>query len=178
MLRAVPPKVARRIAGFGVAAAVPYVAVKTYWAAGGRAGLPDGFDMSDEFRENGAPEAVVWLVEHGVDFTAVAAVCGMVLVSALVRPWGRVFPRWLLLVPACAGTALLIPYGLLTSVLSVVQLGEESHSGVPGMTQWIVPAGVAAFLGLGVAMGAGVWSQVGGKPLARRAEGGARSARG
>ncbi|GAA3079179.1 hypothetical protein GCM10020000_76010 [Streptomyces olivoverticillatus] len=101
----------------GSAAAAPYIAMKSYWACGGRAGLADGFDVVGEFEKNGAPDALVWLEQHGIDFTAVLALMGLTLAFALTRPWGRKLPRWLLLPPAWAGT-LLIPYGLLTALLA------------------------------------------------------------
>ncbi|MEV7236606.1 hypothetical protein AB0N06_22295 [Streptomyces sp. NPDC051020] len=131
--------------------AVPYIAIKTYWASGGRTGLSDGFDMASEFRRHGGPDALVWLERHGIDFTAVLALTGLVLASALVRPWGRRFPRRLLLALAWTGT-LLVPYGLLTAVLAIT--GNGGHAETP-ITGWIVPAGVCAFLGIGTALGMG-----------------------
>lgn len=147
------PAAARRTVALGIAAAVPYIAVKTYWAAGGRAGLADGFDIAGEFTRNGAPDALVWLERHGVDFTAVLALTGLALACALVRPWGRKLPRRPLLVLACAGT-LLIPYGLLTALLALT--GDDGSAGTP-ITGWIAPAGVGAFLGIGTALGVGAW---------------------
>ncbi|MEU1817000.1 hypothetical protein ABZ543_17655 [Streptomyces roseifaciens] len=148
----------QRVVAWSAAAAVPYIAIKTYWAAGGRAGLPDGFDVAGEFEKNGSPQVLVWLERHGIDFTAVLALAGLALAFALVRPWGRHFPRKLLLAPAWAGT-LLIPYGLLTTVLAVAGYASGRAEPGPAMTGWIVPAGVGAFLGIGTALGAGAWSQ-------------------
>ena len=130
MTRVVTPTAARMVVVLGSVAAAPYVALKTYWSCGGRAGLADGFDVVGEFEKNGAPDALVWLERHGIDFTAVLALTGVMLAFALVRPWGRRLPRWLLLTPAWAGT-LLIPYGLLTAVLALTRTG--SHA-APSMT--------------------------------------------
>lgn len=91
---------ARWAAGAGIAALVPYAALKEYWALGGRAGLADGFDMVGEFRRNGAPELIVWLEQHGVDFTAALAFAGAMLLIALVHPWGARLARLVLLMPA------------------------------------------------------------------------------
>ncbi|MFJ6773688.1 hypothetical protein ACIQOV_22505 [Kitasatospora sp. NPDC091257] len=154
MVHAPTPAAARRVVALGAAATVPYIAVKTYWAAGGRAGLADGFDMADEFTRNGAPGALVLLERHGVDFTAVLALTGLLLACALVRPWGRKLPRRPLLALACAGT-LLVPYGLLTGLLALP--GEGGAPAAP-ITGWIAPAGVGAFLGIGTALGVGAWS--------------------
>ncbi|MEU5811026.1 hypothetical protein [Streptomyces sp. NPDC047718] len=155
MTRVVGPAAARLVVALGSVAAAPYVALKTYWAFGGRAGLADGFDLGGEFEKNGAPDAVVWLERHGLDFTAVSAVMGVVLACALVRPWGRSLPQRLVLAPAWAGT-LLVPYGLLTAVLALT--GNGGHV-APLITPWVVPAGVGAFLGIGTALGVGAWSR-------------------
>lgn len=139
----------------GSDAAVPYIAIKTYWASGGRAGPANGFDLASEFTKNGAPDALVWLERHGIDFTAVLALTGAVLASALVRPRGRGLPRRPVLVVACAGT-LLVPYGPLAAVLAITENGGRA-----GTPRWIVPAGVCAFLEIGTALGTGAWSAAG-----------------
>ncbi|MBO0657057.1 hypothetical protein J1792_31270 [Streptomyces triculaminicus] len=155
MMRVVTPA-AGKVVALCTATAAPYIALKTYWAFGGRAGLADGFDLVDEFEKNGAPDALVWLERHGIDFTAVLALTGVMLAFALVRPRGRRLPRWLLFTPALAGT-LLIPYGLLTAVLALTQNGSNA---APAITQWVAPAGVGAFLGIGTALGVGAWSRL------------------
>ncbi|MBV6697591.1 hypothetical protein [Kitasatospora aureofaciens] len=147
---------AQRVVAVGGALTVPYIAVKTYWASGGRAGLSDGYDLAGEFTKNGAPDALVWLERHGVDFTAVLALTGLIAASTLVRPWARRLPRRLLLVPACAAT-LLVSYGLLTAVTAISEDGGHAETPITG---WIVPAGVCAFLGIGTALGAGAWSRL------------------
>ncbi|MFJ9845070.1 hypothetical protein ACIRYZ_32420 [Kitasatospora sp. NPDC101155] len=133
--------------------ALPYIALKTYWAAGGRAGMTDSFDMADEFRRNGGPAALIWLERHGVDFTAALALTGVALALLLAhRPPARPLPRRLLLVPAWAGT-LLIPYGLLTALLGALGSG----SGNAPLTGWVIPAGAAAFVGIGTALALSAW---------------------
>ncbi|MFD8783305.1 hypothetical protein [Kitasatospora sp. NPDC059599] len=137
------------------ALALPYIALKSYWAAGGRAGLADGYRMVDDFRRNGAPAALIRLEQHGVDFTAVLALAGVALALVLARrPPARTLPRRLLLVPAWAGT-LLVPYGLLTALLGAN--GGHAAGGDP-ITGWVVPAGAAAFVGIGTALGVAAWS--------------------
>lgn len=126
----------------------PYAVTKAYWALGGTAGIPPGFSLAEEFRRNGAPEVIVWLEEHGIDFTSVLALAGAALLAALIHSWGTRLPRWTLLIPAWAGAALFIPYGLLTLVVSVVRDG----GGGTGLTSWIVVAAVIAFTGVGATL--------------------------
>jgi hypothetical protein len=141
--------------------ALPYIALKSYWAAGGRAGVADGFEVADEFRRNGAPAALVWLEHHGVDFTAVLALIGLALATVLARrpPRHRLLRRPLL-AAACAGT-LLVPYGLLTALFGA--LGH--HDGGDPLTGWVVPAGAAAFVGIGTALALAAWPH---RPLRSR----------
>ncbi|WP_030246025.1 hypothetical protein [Streptomyces sp. NRRL S-350] len=135
--------------------ALPYITLKTYWAAGGRAGLADGYELADDFRQNGAPAALVWLERHGVDFTAVLALTGVALAFVLaLRPPVRTLPSRLLLASAWAGT-LLLPYGLLTALGAVLR---DTAGGGP-LTGWVVPAGAAAFVGIGTALGVAAWSR-------------------
>ncbi|MEV7596310.1 hypothetical protein AB0O91_02865 [Kitasatospora sp. NPDC089797] len=143
----------RTVTAWAAGLALPYIALKSYWAAGGRAGVADGFDIADEFRRNGAPTALVQLERHGVDFTAVLAATGVVLALALaLRPPRHPLPRRLLLAAAWAGT-LLVPYGLLTAVLGA--LGHSSPD--TRLTGWVVPAGASAFVGIGTALALAAW---------------------
>ncbi|MFF7989250.1 hypothetical protein ACFZDG_05555 [Kitasatospora xanthocidica] len=149
------PKTVRSVVPLAGALALPYIALKTYWAAGGRAGLADGFDLADEFARNGAPATLVWLERHGVDFTAVLALIGVALAVTLARrPPVHRLPRLLLLTPAWAGT-LLIPYGLLTALLAPF---DSSPDGGP-LTGWVAAAGAAAFVGIGTALAVAASSQ-------------------
>ncbi|MER6301247.1 hypothetical protein ABT247_17015 [Kitasatospora sp. NPDC001539] len=135
--------------------ALPYIALKSYWAAGGRAGLGAGFDMGDEFRRNGAPAALVWLERHGVDFTAVLALTGLALAVVLARRPPRRRPLRLLLLTAARAGTLLVPYGLLTALLGA--LGHGDGPGHDPLTGWVVPAGAAAFTGIGTALAVASW---------------------
>ncbi|MER7755981.1 hypothetical protein [Kitasatospora sp. NPDC097643] len=146
------PETTRRAAATAGALALPYIALKTYWAAGGQAGIADGFDMAAEFEHNGAPAALVWLERHGVDFTAVLALAGLALAFALLSPMrSRRMVRRMLLAPAWAGT-LLVPYGLLTALAGA--FGDRTDGPLTG---WVIPAGAAAFVGIGTALALGAW---------------------
>lgn len=155
MISSLQTRSVHRVGWAGVLALAPYAATKTYWACGGRVGLPQGWDMVAVFRENGAPAAVIWMEEHGLDFTAVLAAVGAVLLMALARGWGRGLPRLSLLIPAWLGAAFFVPYGLLTAVFALA--GEGTGKG-PTLTPWIVVAGVLAFCGVGGALGVCAWS--------------------
>ncbi|MBZ2198744.1 DUF3995 domain-containing protein [Occultella gossypii] len=143
-----PPAV-RWAARIGIASLLPYALIKTYWAMGGRAGLRDGFDLATEFRRNGAPEAIIWLERHGIDFTAILALVGSVLLVALIRPWGMRLPRWMVLGPAWAGAAFLVPYGTLTAVVALAGSNDDRTAATTG---WLTAAAVAAFCGIGSAL--------------------------
>src|SRR5215217_6075192 len=80
--------------------AAAYAVVSFYWAFGGMVGIGTLGGRLEELGRQGDP-AVLWLA--GV--AGVLKVAGAVLALALVRPWGRVVPRWLLLGVARAGAA-------------------------------------------------------------------------
>ncbi len=132
----------------GVAALAPYILMKTYWAFGGTAGRPAG-DLVAEMRANGVPEALVWMERHGIDFTVLGALGGVLLLVALTRPWGERLPRWTLLVPGRAGAVLLTPYGVATFVASTVgfTVGDAE-----GWSPWVGQVGGLAFAGLGLSL--------------------------
>ncbi|WP_156325273.1 hypothetical protein [Nonomuraea sp. SBT364] len=138
---------------FGIAALAPYIAMKTYWAFGGNAGRPAG-DLGAEMLANGAPEALVWMERHGIDFTVLGALVGVLLLVALARPWGERLPRWLLLVPGWAGSLILIPYGTITLIASAVGFMAVAE----GWSPWVGYVGGLAFAGLGTALALGTRS--------------------
>jgi Protein of unknown function (DUF3995) len=88
----------------GLAAA--YAVVSFYWAFGGTAGIGTLGGRLEELARQGDPR-VLWLA--GV--AGVLKLLGAVLALALVRPWGRVVPRWVLLGAAWAGAVVLVVYG-------------------------------------------------------------------
>ncbi|REE96954.1 hypothetical protein [Thermomonospora umbrina] len=130
----------------GVAALFPYVAMKTYWAFGGSAGKPDG-DVAAQLEANGAPQILVWMERHGLDFTVVGALVGVLLLAALAMPWGSRLP---LAVPGWAGAVMLTPYGLAT--MAAAPLGFTVGD-AEGWSAWVGIVGGLAFAGLGAALG-------------------------
>ncbi|MEU5945071.1 hypothetical protein ABZ793_05850 [Micromonospora sp. NPDC047465] len=133
---------------FGTAALTPYILMKTYWAFGGIAGRPAG-DLAASMRANGAPEALVWLEQHGIDFTVLGALGGVLLLTALTRPWGERLPRWTLLVLGWPGAVALTPYGLATMIAAAAgfTVGDAE-----GWSPWVGYVGGLAFAGLGLSL--------------------------
>ncbi|MEV5575272.1 hypothetical protein AB0L06_34980 [Spirillospora sp. NPDC052269] len=148
-------RVVRRVGWAGALSLAPYATIKTYWACGGRAGMPPEWEMVAEFRKNGAPSAVIWMERHGLDFTALLAAVGAVLVLALAWDWGRRLPSLSLLIPAWSGAVFFVPYGLLAAVFALA--GGSADDG-PSLTPWIAVAGVLAFCGVGGSLGVCAWS--------------------
>ncbi|MFI0989336.1 hypothetical protein [Streptomyces exfoliatus] len=158
-----PPPIVRRAAIAGAIGCLPYVAMKLYWSWGGTAGKPVGMSIAEEFTKNGAPQVLVWLEEHGIDFTAVGVLLGITLLGALTRPWGQVFPRWvpglrgqrvprwLPLAPGWASAVTLTPYGGLG--LGVIATGGLSTANTAGMSPWVFVIGFVNFFSMGLSLG-------------------------
>lgn len=98
---------------------------------------------------NGAPEVLVWMERHGLDFTMLGVLAAVLLLLALVQPWGMRIPRWMLLVPGWAGAVLLTPYGTATVIAALLGVGVGSTE---GWSSWVGVVGGVAFAGLGGAL--------------------------
>lgn len=137
-----------------VVAAV-YALVSFYWAFGGTAGVGTLGGRLEEMARSGDP-AVLWLA--GV--AGVLKLAGAVLALALVRPWGRVVPRRLLLVGAWAGAVVLVVYGGLYVGAGALVLGgvvEGPGAGDRGALWWHVLVWDLWFLVWGVLLGVAAW---------------------
>jgi hypothetical protein len=86
--------------------ALLHAAASFYWAGGGTAGLSTIGGALEQLGRAREPAliAVVWAVG------LLKALAGL-LALALVRPWGRAFPRRVLLTAAWGGAVLLTAYG-------------------------------------------------------------------
>ena len=105
--------------------AMLYAAVSFYWAAGGVVGLSTVGGELERLARARDPQFIAMVWGTGV----LKAACGL-LALALVHSWGRVFPRWLLLLAAWGGAVLLTGYGgLLVVVQSLVVAGVIETSG-------------------------------------------------
>ena len=106
---AVSPMQSRSTAWAGYAActwAFVFAAVSFYWAAGGTAGADTIGDTITKPALARDPTFVAILWATG----ALKVLAGL-LALALVRPWGRLTPRWMLLTAAWGTGALLVLYG-------------------------------------------------------------------
>lgn len=99
----------RRAGAAGYAAcawALAFAAVSFYWAAGGSAGADTIGPALTSLALARDPEfvAILWI-------TGVLKAFAGLLALALVRPWGRLIPRWLLLLAGWGTGVALILYG-------------------------------------------------------------------
>lgn len=132
-----------------------YALVSFYWALGGTAGIDTLGGSLEELARDGDP-VVRWLAGAA----GVLKVAGAGLALALVRPWGRVVPRRLLLVAAWAGCVVLVLYGGLYVVGGALVLaGAVEVSGPLDRTAlwWHVLVWDLWFLVWGVLLGLAAW---------------------
>ncbi len=103
-------------------AAFAYALVSLYWALGGHGlvGTVGGYVE----RSAGRGGAVAVLVAVAA---AAAKVVGGLLALALARPWGRVVPRWWLLIGSAGASVLLVGYGGLNVVVGALVLSGVIH---------------------------------------------------
>lgn len=100
-------------------------AISLYWALGGTLGLDT---IGGEIEEAGRSRnpLLIAIVAGVAVIEAIAALFAL----ALVRPWGRMFPRTLMIVLGWLGTAALVLYGgVLSSVEALVEIGVIRPAG-------------------------------------------------
>jgi len=132
-----------------------YAVVSFYWALGGSAGVDTLGGSLEELARDGDP-VVLWLAGTA----GLLKVAGAVLALALVRPWGQVVPRRLLLGAAWAGSLVLVLYGALYVVGGALVLaGAVDVSGPVDRTAlwWHVAVWDLWFLVWGVLLGLAAW---------------------
>ncbi|GAA5216195.1 hypothetical protein GCM10023323_68250 [Streptomyces thinghirensis] len=163
------PQLVQHTAWVGTLTFVPYAAMKLEWASGGTFAGITGDEMLAVSERNGASGVFLTLQSWGLDPTALLAVLGVFLLWGLVRPWGQVFPgwmlflhgrrvpRWLPLAPALLGAATLAPYGvvgigyltLATAGAVTMRRGDFHSLGDALLVGWI---GMVAFAAYGIAL--------------------------
>ena len=137
------------------ALALLYAVPSFYWALGGTAGLDTVGGAIEELARSRDPAGVALGIGAGI-----LKVAGGLLALALVRPWGRVVPRRLLLGAAWAAGAVLTGYGgLLVVVGTLVLTGAISPAGPVDRTalRWHVLVWDLWFLVWGLLLGAAAW---------------------
>lgn len=151
----------RLLAAVGTVCFVPYVVMKLTWATGGTFAGASGAEMVATARRNGASGIWLTLESWGLDVTALLAALGVVLLWGLVRPWGEVFPRWLLglagrrvprwlpLTPAVLGAATLAPYGVVGSGYLLLTMVGALPASAPGDFHTVDNALLAGWIGIG-----------------------------
>jgi hypothetical protein len=129
-----------------------------YWALGGTAGLDTVGGAIEELGRAHDPRGVALGAAAGV-----LKVAGGLLALALVRPWGRAVPRWLLLGAAWAASMVLTAYGgLLVAVGTLVLTGVLRPAGPVDRTalRWHVMLWDLWFLVWGLLLGVAAWHAV------------------
>jgi hypothetical protein len=121
------------------------IGVRGYQGLGGTVGLPGGFEDPTEFRQASLRAGVFLL------FVGIGAL-------AFVRPWGLRLPRWLVIVPALAGSAFSVAHALTAYVtkplhaLGVIELnfGSWTRLDEGSLIRWDLLFYEPWFLGLGI----------------------------
>jgi hypothetical protein len=137
------------------ALALLYAVPSFYWALGGIAGLHTVGGAIERLGRTHDPAGIALGIGAGV-----LKVAGGLLALALVRPWGRAIPRWLLLGAAWAASVVLSAYGgLLVAVGALVLTGRISASGPVDRTalRWHVLLWDLWFLVWGLLLGVAAW---------------------
>ena len=102
--------------------AFAYALMSLYWALGGHALVSTIGGYVEQFaRRGGALPVLIALA------ATLAKVVGGLLALALVRPWGRMVPRWWLLSASAGASALLVIYGGLNVLLGALVLVGTIH---------------------------------------------------
>jgi len=103
-----------------------FAALSCYWALGGTVGTETVSPAIVQLARAHDPwvEAALWL-------SAFIKVISGVVVLALIQPWGRMIPRWLLLMLAWGAGTLLFVHGGLYFVVGVLALSGAICVGTP-----------------------------------------------
>jgi hypothetical protein len=135
----------RLIVGYGaIACAVPYLALKIVWLAGGTLGVADRAMMSDPSM------FVLNLVTAGMDVIAIA------LALAFTHAWGQRIPAWLVLPPAWVATGLLVKFVLAVPLITAAGMLMGRSLPDPGgpVRSWVYVLVYTEFVGMGMGLAA------------------------
>ena len=130
--------------GYGaIASALPYLALKLVWLAGG------GLGVADERMMREASMVALNVVTAGMDLVAIG------IALAFTHEWGAKIPAWLVLPPMWVATGLLAKFVTAVPILAVVEALRSDTSGrsVAGPVQpWVYTVVYTGFLGMGVGL--------------------------
>lgn len=105
-----------------------FAALSFYWALGGMAGVET---LSPAIAQL-ARAHVLWLIVV-LWITGIVKVFSGFVALALVQPWGRRVPRWVLLILAWGASTLLVVHGALFLIVGVLALNGTISVGTPAM---------------------------------------------
>lgn len=124
--------------------ALPYPALKAYWALGGTAGTADP-NLIEGFSDGWG--------------TVIPGVLGALLALALVQQWGRRLPRVPLLLAGAGGSALLVTAGLPGTYAAIGMIADDGFGAVDGDTKaWVFTMVYGGWLAMAIAMALATWS--------------------
>lgn len=131
-----------------IVACAPYLLLKCAWLAGNQVGIPQGSVLLEG-------TAVLYAVNA---LTLVMDALVIVLALALIRPWGRRIPAWLLLGPLWVGTGLLTPILLGAPLSALASLFEPDGQRGPSDAEsfldgWVSAVVYGGFSVQGLALG-------------------------
>lgn len=135
------------LSGIAVAACVPYLLLKLLWLSGSRLGIPaDSVLLEGDGTVLHAVNALTLLMDAAV----------VLLVLALVRPWGRRLPASLLLLPLWVASGLLSPIlvGVPGQLLLALFSRPPSDNGREAafLDGWVAPVVYGSFMVQGLAL--------------------------
>ena len=133
----------RLIVGYGaIACAVPYLALKIVWLAGGTLGVADTAMMSDPSM------FVLNLVTAGMDVIAIA------LALAFTYAWGQRIPAWLVLPPVWVATGLLVKFVWAVPIMTIAGMLMRRSLPEPGgpVRPWVYALVYTEFVGMGIGL--------------------------
>lgn len=120
---------------------LPYLVLKVLWTAN----VPVGLSDRSVLDSNG------WVASNAV--MALMQLVGLLLVIALVRPWSRRLPKWLILFPAWVGIGILFQVAVGAVLLGLFSPPSQTSSDdTGGIRLWVYLMVYAAFTGQGVAL--------------------------
>jgi hypothetical protein len=122
---------------------LPYLFLKVVWTVG----MPVGITDTSVLDSSG------WVAGNAL--MAVVELTGLLVVLALVRPWARRVPAWLLLLPVWVGTGLLFEIvvgAVLVALSSPASRAASGSTDLGGFQPWVFVLVYSSFAGQGVAL--------------------------